>query len=45
MLAHERITDQLKIPMLPGRRSLNLTNAASIAVYEAWRQTGFAGGA
>ncbi len=45
VLAHERITDQLKIPMLPGRRSLNLTNAASIAVYEAWRQTGFAGGA
>ncbi|ARK07041.1 tRNA (cytidine(34)-2'-O)-methyltransferase [Cellulosimicrobium funkei] len=44
VLAHERITDQLKIPMLPGRRSLNLTNAASIAVYEAWRQTGFAGG-
>ncbi|MFD4994281.1 tRNA (cytidine(34)-2'-O)-methyltransferase [Cellulosimicrobium cellulans] len=45
VLAHERITDQLKIPMLPGRRSLNLTNAASIAVYEAWRQTGFTGGA
>ena len=45
VLAHDRITDQLKIPMLPGRRSLNLTNAAAIAVYEAWRQTGFAGGA
>ncbi len=43
VLAHPRVTDQLKIPMLPGRRSLNLTNAASIAVYEAWRQTGFAG--
>jgi tRNA (cytidine/uridine-2'-O-)-methyltransferase len=43
VLAHPRLTDQLKIPMLAGRRSLNLTNAASIAVYEAWRQTGFAG--
>ncbi|NOW01984.1 tRNA (cytidine/uridine-2'-O-)-methyltransferase [Isoptericola chiayiensis] len=43
VLAHPRLTNQLKIPMLAGRRSLNLTNAASIAVYEAWRQTGFAG--
>ncbi len=43
VLAHPRLTDQLKIPMLAGRRSLNLTNAASIAVYEAWRQTGFRG--
>ncbi|GAA1975866.1 tRNA (cytidine(34)-2'-O)-methyltransferase [Isoptericola halotolerans] len=43
VLAHPRVTDQLRIPMLAGRRSLNLTNAASIAVYEAWRQTGFAG--
>ncbi|WP_277209263.1 tRNA (cytidine(34)-2'-O)-methyltransferase [Isoptericola croceus] len=43
VLAHPRVTDQLRIPMLTGRRSLNLTNAASIAVYEAWRQTGFAG--
>ncbi|MDO8143292.1 MULTISPECIES: tRNA (cytidine(34)-2'-O)-methyltransferase [unclassified Isoptericola] len=43
VLAHPRITDQLKIPMLPGRRSLNLTNSASIAVYEAWRQRGFDG--
>ncbi len=45
VLTHPRVTDQLKIPMLPGRRSLNLTNAASVAVYEAWRQAGFAGGA
>ncbi len=45
VLAHPRVTEQLKIPMQPGRRSLNLTNAASIAVYEAWRQAGFAGGA
>ncbi|WP_344099989.1 tRNA (cytidine(34)-2'-O)-methyltransferase [Myceligenerans crystallogenes] len=43
VLAHPRVTDQLTIPMLPGRRSLNLTNAASIATYEAWRQHDFAG--
>lgn len=33
----------LRIPMQPGRRSLNLANSASIAVYEAWRQQGFGG--
>ena len=43
MLADPNITAQLRIPMLAGRRSLNLANAASIAVYEAWRQLGFAG--
>lgn len=41
VLADERVTDRVKIPMLPGRRSLNLANAASIAVYEAWRQHDF----
>lgn len=35
----------LRLPMLPGSRSLNLANAAAVAVYEAWRQQGFAGGA
>lgn len=39
----EQITERVKIPMLEGRRSLNLANSASIAVYEAWRQLGFAG--
>jgi tRNA (cytidine/uridine-2'-O-)-methyltransferase len=29
--------------MLAGRRSLNLSNAAAVATYEAWRQIGFAG--
>jgi tRNA (cytidine/uridine-2'-O-)-methyltransferase len=29
------------IPMRPGARSLNLSNAVSVAVYEAWRQAGF----
>jgi len=42
-LADEHITDRVRIPMLAGRRSLNLSNAAAIAVYEAWRQQGYAG--
>ncbi|MES2885384.1 MAG: tRNA (cytidine(34)-2'-O)-methyltransferase [Pseudomonadota bacterium] len=33
---------RLRLPMREGSRSLNLANAASIAVYEAWRQLGFA---
>jgi len=43
-LNHPRVTHRVRIPMLPGRRSLNLTNSAAIAVYEAWRQLGFPGG-
>lgn len=39
------VTQRVKIPMVSGRRSLNLANSASIAVFEAWRQHGFAGGA
>jgi tRNA (cytidine/uridine-2'-O-)-methyltransferase len=35
----------LRIPMKPGNRSLNLSNAAAVVVFEAWRQHGFAGGA
>jgi tRNA (cytidine/uridine-2'-O-)-methyltransferase len=42
-LADAHITQQVRIPMLAGRRSLNLSNAAAIAVYEAWRQHGYAG--
>ncbi len=45
VLAHPRVTGLLRIPMLPGRRSLNLSNAAAVATYEAWRQLGFPGGA
>ena len=41
VLSDERITEHLRIPMLTGRRSLNLSNAASIAAYEAWRQRDF----
>ena len=43
VLARPEITERVRIPMIAGRRSLNLANAASIAVYEAWRQHGFAG--
>ena len=32
---------RLRIPMLPGSRSMNLANAVSVVVYEAWRQQGF----
>lgn len=34
----------LRIPMVAGNRSLNLSNAVAVVVYEAWRQQGFAGG-
>jgi tRNA (cytidine/uridine-2'-O-)-methyltransferase len=42
-LADPHITEQVRIPMLAGRRSLNLSNAAAVAVYEAWRQHGYPG--
>ena len=34
----------LRIPMRPGNRSLNLSNAVAVVVFEAWRQNGFDGG-
>ncbi len=33
----------LRLPMRPGQRSLNLSNAVAVAVFEAWRQNGYAG--
>jgi len=36
---------RLRLPMRSGNRSLNLSNAAAVLIYEAWRQQGFAGGA
>lgn len=39
---HQRVTDLVRLPMIPGRRSMNLANCASIVVFEAWRQHGFA---
>lgn len=35
---------RLRLPLVPGNRSLNLSNAVAVMVYEAWRQQGFAGG-
>ena len=45
VLADPRVTTWVRIPMLAGRRSLNLSNAAAVAVYEAWRQHDFSGSA
>lgn len=36
-------TQRLRLPMRPGNRSLNLSNAVAVTVYEAWRQSGYAG--
>ena len=36
--ATERV---LRLPMVPGNRSINLSNAAAVVVFEAWRQNGF----
>jgi tRNA (cytidine/uridine-2'-O-)-methyltransferase len=35
---------RLRLPLRPNNRSLNLSNAVAVVVYEAWRQQGFAGG-
>ena len=35
---------RLRLPMLPGQRSLNLSNAVAVTVFETWRQNGFSGG-
>jgi tRNA (cytidine/uridine-2'-O-)-methyltransferase len=35
---------RLRLPMVPGSRSVNLSNAVAVVVYEAWRQLGFVGG-
>jgi tRNA (cytidine/uridine-2'-O-)-methyltransferase len=34
---------RLRLPMVPGNRGLNLSNAVAVAVYDAWRQIGFRG--
>ena len=44
IMAGPHVAEQVRLPMRPSLRSLNLTNSASIAIYEAWRQLGFAGG-
>ena len=45
LLAQCPAEQRLRIPMLPGNRSLNLSNSVAVLVYEAWRQQGFAAGA
>lgn len=37
------VTRRVRLPMVPDVRSLNLSNSVAVAVYEAWRQNGFAG--
>jgi tRNA (cytidine/uridine-2'-O-)-methyltransferase len=32
---------RIRVPMIPGNRSLNLSNAVAVVIYEAWRQSGF----
>lgn len=36
---------RIRLPMRPGNRSLNLSNAVAVVAFEAWRQLGFAGAA
>jgi tRNA (cytidine/uridine-2'-O-)-methyltransferase len=36
-------SQRLRLPMRAGQRSLNLSNAVSVTVFEAWRQNGFGG--
>lgn len=35
---------RIRLPMVPGNRSLNLSNAVAVTVFEAWRQLDFVGG-
>lgn len=44
VLAALPVEQRLRLPLMPGNRSLNLSNAVAVAVFEAWRQQGFAGG-
>lgn len=37
-------SQRVRLPMRPAQRSLNLSNAVAVVVFEAWRQAGFAGG-
>jgi len=40
------VTEQrcIRVPMVPGNRSLNLSNSVAVVLYEAWRQVGFVAG-
>jgi tRNA (cytidine/uridine-2'-O-)-methyltransferase len=41
---HFPAPQRVRLPMRAGQRSLNLSNAVAVAVFEAWRQNGYAGG-
>ena len=43
LLAQIPEPQRLRVPMRPNNRSMNLSNAVAVVVYEAWRQNGFAG--
>jgi tRNA (cytidine/uridine-2'-O-)-methyltransferase len=43
MLEEFALERRLRLPMRPGNRSLNLSNAVAVVVFEAWRQLGFPG--
>lgn len=43
ILARFDSRSRLRLPMRPGNRSLNLSNAVAVVVFEAWRQLGFSG--
>jgi len=45
LLAEFAPESRLRLPMLPGNRSLNLSNAVAVVVFEAWRQLAFPGAA
>ena len=38
------VGQRLRLPMMPEQRSLNLSNAVAVTVFEAWRQNGYTGG-
>lgn len=44
LLAELPENSRLRVPLRPGNRSLNLSNAVAVVVYEAWRQLRFVGG-
>jgi tRNA (cytidine/uridine-2'-O-)-methyltransferase len=44
LLARFAAPQLLRLPMRPGNRSLNLSNAVAVVVFEAWRQCGYRGG-
>lgn len=43
LLAHWPAAQRVRLPMRPGQRSLNLSNAVAVAVFEAWRQFEYEG--